>query len=234
MQLSGDLLGLVLVYLYVFLVVVFSIIMRNRWDGDARRKFVHIAVGNIVFFWWIFDSAWVMAFLAAAPFVPLLLLVSPYSPIPRLRESILGKTSEQGHGLGLVMYAISWTVLAYVFFQDRITASIGIVAMSYGDGLGGYIGKRYGKRRIFRNKSLEGSFAVFLATVISTFLIIEYYSFLSQNGFFSAVIPGLLGVIQISLITGILVSIVELITPGEIDNLVIPLLTSGLLYLLGI
>jgi dolichol kinase len=234
MQLNGDLCGLALVYGYVLLVVVISFVMKKRWNGDARRKFVHIAVGNIVFFWWIFDNAWVMAFLAAAPFIPLLLLVSPYSPIPRLRESILGQTSEEGHGLGLVMYAISWTILAYVFFEDRIIASIGIVAMSYGDGFGGYVGKRYGKRRILRNKSLEGSFAVFLATTISAFLITEYYRFLHQNGFFSATIPALMITTQISLTTGIFVSIIELITPGDIDNLVIPLLTSGMLYLLGI
>jgi dolichol kinase len=234
MQLNGDLIGLALVYGYVLLVVVISFIMKKRWKGDARRKFVHIAVGNIVFFWWIFDNAWVMAFLAAAPFIPLLLLVSPYSPIPKLRESILGQTSEEGHGLGLVMYAISWTILAYLFFENRIIASIGIVAMSYGDGFGGYIGKRYGKRKILRNKTLEGTFAVFLATTISAFLIIEYYGFLYQNGFFSAFIPALAITAQISLLTGVFVSIIELITPGDIDNLVIPLITSWILYFLGI
>jgi len=56
-----------------------------------------------------------MAFVAAGPFILFTFLMSPYSPIKSMR----GKTSEAGHGLGLVYYAITWTILAYVFFDHR-------------------------------------------------------------------------------------------------------------------
>ena len=141
---QGDILGLLGVYGYVTCVIVLSHLLRNRLHN--ARKLVHILTGGIVFFWWSFDTPWVMAGLAALPFVPILLLMTPISPIKKLRESSLGEISSGGHPYGLVLYAISWTVIAFFLFDDLFAASIAIAAMSFGDGAGELIGRRYGKR----------------------------------------------------------------------------------------
>jgi hypothetical protein len=86
---TGDIVGLILVYSYVALVVVISVYAKKKYPGCGYRKIVHILVGNIVFLWWIFDSRYVIALLAAAPFIPLLLLVTPSSPLRRLDNSFL-------------------------------------------------------------------------------------------------------------------------------------------------
>ncbi|MEM2943782.1 MAG: SEC59/DGK1/VTE5 family protein [Methanomassiliicoccales archaeon] len=230
----GDVIGLLLVYCYVASIVAISQHIRKRYGGDAQRKFIHMATGNIVLFWWVFDQAWVMAFLAAAPFVPILLLVSPYSPIPKLRNSVLGRTTGAGHGLGLVMYAISWTILAFIFFDNRAIASIGIVAMAYGDGFGGFVGRRYGRRKLLYGKSLEGSISVFIATSVATLAVLSYYDYLFTNSMFTVAMPSVIPSIGISLGIGAFVALVELITPGDIDNIVIPILTSCVVYFTGI
>ncbi|MDD1768862.1 MAG: SEC59/DGK1/VTE5 family protein [Methanomassiliicoccales archaeon] len=231
---SGDLAGLASVYGYVILILLISAFVKRRRIGGIHRKVIHILIGNIVLFWWMFDSPYIMAFLAAAPFIPLLLLVSPISPVRKLRTSFLGETTGESHGLGLVYYAISWTILAFFLFDDRMVASIAIVAMSYGDGFGGLIGKRYGKRRILREKTLEGTTAVFTATLVATMAVIVFYQFLAASGTFGTFMLDPISALGVAVLTGVFVALVELVTPGEYDNLTIPLLTAGLLILVGV
>lgn len=230
---EGDLIGLAAVYAYVALIVVVAAKWKAIRNAKMHRKFVHIMVGNIVFIWWVFDSNYVMALLAAAPFIPLLLLASPYSPVKKLKSSFLGTTTGESHDLGLVYYTISWTLLAFFLFDYRLVASIAIVSMAYGDGLGGLIGKRYGKRRIHGQKTLEGTLAVFAGTVIATFVVIQFYQWLNYQGLLSVPQVSLLTSVVIALLVGAFVAVLELLTPGAYDNLVIPLGTAAMLMLLA-
>jgi dolichol kinase len=231
---EGDLLGLAGVYIYVAIIVVLAAKLKFIRTAKVHRKFVHIMVGNIVFIWWVFDSNYVMAFLAAAPFIPLLLLASPYSHFSKLKGSFLGRTTGESHDLGLVYYAISWTILAFFFFDLRLIASIAIVSMAYGDGMGGLIGKRFGKHQLLGRKTLEGTMAVFVATLLSTLVVIAFYQWIDAQGLMQTNIEPLgLQVAIISAITvATFVAVVELLTPGAFDNLVIPLGTAVLLYFL--
>jgi phytol kinase len=231
----GDLVGLLLVYLYVAAVITVAVYAKKRYPGCSYRKLIHILIGNIVFLWWVFDSRYVMAFLAAAPFVIMLLLVTPYSPIKRFQRSFLCDASSQGHGLGLVYYAVSWTILAFLLFDDRMIASIAIVSMSYGDGLGGWIGKKYGGRKLWGNKSMVGTAAVFLGTVLATIAIIAFYGFL--GGYIPSLNVTFLSppfVLGVAVLTGAFVSVVELFSPGEYDNIIVPFSTAAMLLLLGL
>jgi phytol kinase len=231
---QGDILGLAGVYVYVGLVVAAAAKLRFVGNAKAHRKFVHIMVGNIVFIWWVFDSNIIMAFLAAAPFIPLLFLASRYSPLARVKGSFLGKTTEESHDLGLVYYAISWTVIAFLLFDYRLAASIGIVAMAYGDGLGGLVGRKLGRYRLHGKKTVEGTLAVFLGTTAVSFVVIQFYMYLSSTGVFVVPAVGLTVSVAGSLIIGGMVAIVELITPGQFDNVAVPILAAVLAIALGI
>jgi dolichol kinase len=235
---AGDIVGLILVYSYVALVIAISVYAKRKYPGCGYRKIVHILVGNIVFLWWVFDSRYIMAFLAAAPFILLLLLVTPRSPLRKLDNSFLKMATAQGHGLGLVYYAISWTLLALLLFDNRLVASIAIVAMSYGDGVGGLIGKQYGRRKIWKDKSYVGTASVFSGTFLATLTVISFYTFLntyipSLNVFYF----GLALAVVVSAVVGAFVALVELFSPGEYDNLIVPISTAILMlaieWLLG-
>jgi phytol kinase len=226
---EGDIEGLILVYSYVALVILISTYAKKRYPGCGYRKIVHILVGNIVFLWWVFDSRFIMAFLAAAPFICILLLVTPLSPLRKLDNSFLKMATAQGHGLGLVYYAISWTVLALLLFDNRMVASIAIVAMSYGDGVGGLVGKKYGRLKIWKDKSYVGTAAVFLGTFLATMAVISFYTFLNAyipalNAFYF----GALGTVAVSALVAAFVALVELVSPGDYDNLIVPLATAAL------
>lgn len=225
---QGDILGLLGVYGYVTCILIISQLLRHRIKNP--RKLVHILTGGIVFFWWSFDTSWVMAGLAAFPFVPILLLMTPISPIKRLRESSLGEISTEGHSYGLVMYAISWTLIASLLFDDLFAASVAIAAMSFGDGMGELIGKRYGKHEFVPHRTLEGTLAVLVATFVAIMIIGWFY--FDVIGYSGGSQPSIMPVFALG-IAGF-VSVLEAFTPGKVDNLVIPLVVGGLLHMMGV
>jgi phytol kinase len=237
---QADIIGLLLVYLYVGSVVLIAIRSKYLIDRGWNRKFIHIMIGNIVFFWWIFQDKYVMALLAAAPFIPLLL----YSSLkgdnikekgePKSLRAALADATLNGHRFGLVYYAISWTLLAFLLFDHRLIASIAIVSMAYGDGMGGLIGKKFGKKKLLGKKTLEGSSAVFVFSALAILMVIAFYGLLASLGWFPVHDVPLTMALTIALLTGIYVSFVELITPGEFDNLVIPLSVGIILLLAGV
>jgi len=214
---QNDLVGLAFVYGYVIVLLLFTEKVVSKRYPIAARKFLHIMTGNIAFILPLFQTRWIMAFLAAGPFIIFTFLMSPYSPLKSLR----GKTSEAGHGLGLVYYAITWTVLAYVFFDHREVIAIGILAMSYGDGLASLIGSRYGKRKyvVLRDtRSYVGSAVMFVCTFVLLVVSLVFYAKpLSFTG--AAYLLGIAGVC----------TVVEGATPFGLDNLSVPFV-AALLY----
>jgi dolichol kinase len=199
---SGDIIGLILVYAYVILLLVISEKVLKKYPNFSR-KFLHIMVGNVLFILPFFQSRWVMALLAAAPFILLTYLISPYSPL-KIKDRISGS----GHGLGLVYYAISWTVLALLFFDQPWIIAVGIAAMSYGDGMASLIGMKYGKIKYNLtgdNKSLEGSLTMFIVLIGMLWVVLMYYAVPVQP----------MVIVSVALVATIL----EGITPKGLDNI---------------
>jgi len=119
-----------------------------------------------------------------------------------------------------VYYAIAWTVLAYLFFDYKVIIAIGILAMSYGDGIASLIGLRYGKKtyHIYQDvKSYMGSFAMFVCTFLLLSIALLFYGY-SLDGH---MIASLLGIAGMS-------ALIEGITPFGLDNLSVPFITAVL------
>ncbi|MEM2891452.1 MAG: hypothetical protein QXJ32_02945 [Thermoplasmata archaeon] len=224
---EGDSLGLAAVYSYVACVLLVTHALKGRVQN--RRKIVHIMTGGIVFFWWSFDTREVMAGLAAFPFVIVLLLATPRSPFEFLKRSALGERSAEGHPYGLVLYAASWTIIAYALFEDLFAASVAILSMAFGDGMGELVGRKYGRIRYAHNRSLEGSGGVWVATVGSVCVLSWFYFDLIGYGLGEP--PEMLILFALSVAT--FVTVIEALTPGSVDNLVLPLLVAGLLHTMG-
>jgi len=220
---QSDILGVAAVYIYVAVLILFTEkIFAKRYPVQSR-KFLHIMTGNIAFILPLFETREIMAFVAAGPFILFTFLMSPYSPIKSMR----GKTSEAGHGLGLVYYAITWTILAYVFFDHREIIAMGILAMSYGDGLASLIGIKYGVRKytVFKDvKSYVGSLAMLICTFILLIIALLFYSE-----------PLTVRTAAYLLCMSGVATIVEGVTPLGLDNLSVPFVTAAMywFYLVG-
>ncbi len=202
-MITSDFIGLALVYLYVTILLIISETVLKKYPRISR-KFLHIMVGNIIFILPLFKTWWVITFLAAAPFILLTFLMSPYSPIKSVRDKI----SESGHGLGLVYYAISWTILALLFFDKPWIIAVGIAAMSYGDGMASLIGENFGKRKYNLTgdtKSIEGSITMFLVLILALAIVLIYYS-----------VP--FSFIALAIVAFV-ATVLEAITPKGLDNI---------------
>jgi phytol kinase len=211
---QSDLVGVAAVYIYVAVLIIFTEKVFSKRYPVQSRKFLHIMTGNIAFILPLFVTREIMAFVAAGPFILFTFLMSPYSPIKSMR----GKTSEAGHGLGLVYYAITWTVLAYVFFDHREIIAMGILAMSYGDGLASWIGIKYGERKytVFKDKkSYVGSLTMFICTFLLLVIALLFYS----EPLATRTIAYLLCIAGVA-------TVVEGITPLGLDNLSVPFVTA--------
>lgn len=217
-MIQNDFAGVALVYIYVAILLIISEKLLKKYP-TVGRKFLHIMTGNIAFLLLIFQTREIMAFIAAGPFILFTFLMSPYTPI----KSIRGKTSAAGHGMGLVYYAITWTILAYMFFDNKIVIAIGILAMSYGDGFASLIGSRYGKKKydIYGyQKSYIGSISMFVFSFITFIVALLFYEFTIT-----------LKVIVILAIVALSSMVAELITPKGLDNLSVPFIASIYFYL---
>ena len=208
-MISPDIVGVALVYIYVAILLIVTEKFLDKYP-EISRKFLHIMVGNIAFLLPIFVTKEIMAFVAAGPFILFTFLMSPYTPIKSMR----GKTSAAGHGMGLVYYAITWAILAYLFFDNMVVIAIGILAMSYGDGFASVVGLKFGKKKYNvcgDEKSYVGSFAMFVFTFIATIIAVLYYGVDITNY-----------LLVVLLFISLVAAVVEGITPKGLDNLTVP------------
>lgn len=218
MSIPPDIAGVLLVYIYVAILLLTTEKILDNIPTDINRKILHIMVGNIAFLLPIFETAWVMAFLAAGPFIVFTFLMSPHTPLKSMR----GRTSAAGHGMGLVYYSIAWTVLAFLFFEHKEIIAIGILAMSYGDGFASIIGSRYGKKvyRIWDDKkSFIGSFTMFMFTALMMIIALTFYGLTIADKLF------------ILIFIAIVVTYAEGISPKGLDNISVPFIAAFLYWI---
>jgi len=217
-ELLDNVLLMVFCYVYVLLIIFISGKMdKLRISRKASRKFLHAMIGNLLFVIPFF-SLIIFPFLVAAPFILVTFLASPYAPIKVISRRLKGLSdiSEEGHPLGLVFYAVSYTFLALFFAARPYVIAAGVLPMAYGDSAASLIGERYGKRRykLVASKSLEGSAAMFLGS---------FSSFALSLFFFSALYPfSVLGKIVPSVAAAVIATFAEGFSPKGFDNLTVP------------
>jgi phytol kinase len=173
-----------------------------------------------------FFTASIYPFLVASPFVLVTLLATPYSPIKLGgRMGGLSNLTEEGHSMGLVLYAISYSVLAYLFGVRPYIVAAGIFPMAYGDSLAAIFGEYFGrhKYRVFETKSLEGSIGMFLGSFVSLTLAFLYFGLLYPFTF-NPLIP--------AFAIACLAAVVEGISPRGLDNVAVPLVGAATFLIL--
>ena len=149
-------------------------VVLRRWGVPTTyvRDLLHIGAGTWVLGWpawngWLVPSAitWVAA--AATAFVPLL---APRVPATAaFRESVSGGDEVW---TGLVLYTVAFAAFTPIGLRgDPFPSAAGLAALCFGDGIGGMIGRRFGRRSFAipgaKSKSVEGTVAVALASAVA-------------------------------------------------------------------
>ena len=144
----------------------------SRWfskDTELVRKVVHIGAGNVILLaWWLQIPAW-MGISASIVFSAIALLSYRFPILPNINS--VGRKS-----LGTFFYAVSVGVLVAWFWSVNQPhyAVLGILVMSWGDGLAALIGRRWGRHpyKLWdMQKSWEGSLTMAIASFLVSSLI---------------------------------------------------------------
>lgn len=161
MSLTEPSLSLQVAVVAVWLMVVVAIAEVLRRFAHAQpemvRKVVHIGTGNVILIaWWLQIPAW-MGILASVLFSLVTLLSYRLSILPDINN--IGRKS-----LGTFFYAVSIGLLISIFWQTHVYyAVMGVLIMTWGDGLAALIGKQWGQHpyKLWgMQKSWEGSLAM--------------------------------------------------------------------------
>ncbi|NJK41951.1 MAG: phosphatidate cytidylyltransferase [Acaryochloridaceae cyanobacterium SU_2_1] len=188
-------------------------------DPEITRKVVHIGTGNVILLAWWLDIPTELGVAASILFSGVTLLSNRYP--------ILASVSGVGRkSLGTFFYAVSIGLLIAWFWPLDLPqyAAIGILTMTWGDGLAALIGQRFGRHPyqvLGMQKSWEGS----LAMAGVSFMIIYGVLYFVQGNI------GATGwsAIAVSLI----VATLEAFSTLGIDNLTVPIAAAALCFALN-
>jgi phytol kinase len=175
---------------------------------EMVRKIVHIGTGNVILIaWWLSIPAW--AGIGASILFSLVTLLS-------YRITLLPDINNIGRkSLGTFFYAVSIGVLISGFWQTYPHyAVMGVLIMTWGDGLAALIGQRWGKHPYQlwgMQKSWEGSLTMGLVSyVVSSAVLFAVQGNLWQTWL-------------ISLAIALIATSLEAFSKWGVDNLTVPL-----------
>ncbi len=190
----------------------------RRWQGESElvRKVVHIGTGNILFLAWGLKIPLWVCLIACISF-SIIAYISYLKPILPMLNSVGRKT------LGVFYYAVSITCLVIWFWSINLPeyAVVGVLVMTWGDGLAALVGQKWGKNPYYfmdSKKTWEGSLAMLFVSYI---VIVVVLAIANEFSVFTWIIP---------IPVAIIATILEAISPGGTDNLTVPLASGFLCY----
>ncbi|MEH2082174.1 MAG: diacylglycerol/polyprenol kinase family protein [Nostoc sp.] len=213
-------LQIALAAIWVLLILLIAWVV-NRFTANPEivRKIVHIGTGNVILIaWWLDIPASIG--ITASILASAITLLSYRLPI------LPGINSVGRQSLGTFFYSVSFGILVawFWYLQQPQYAALGILVMTWGDGLAALIGQRFGthKYKVFgTEKSWEGSLTMmFVSYFISGLILVGT----EGNSWQTWVI---------SLIAAVIATALEAISFLGIDNLTVPLGSAALAFFLS-
>ncbi|NMF82428.1 diacylglycerol/polyprenol kinase family protein [Nodosilinea sp. P-1105] len=183
---------------------------------EITRKIVHIGAGQVILLaWWLHTPTW-MGITASVIFSGVALLSYRLPILPGING--VGR-----HSLGTFFYAISIGVLTAAFWPLDLPqyAALGILVMTWGDGLAALVGQNVGRhpyKILGSQKSVEGSLTMALASFIVSALVL---------GFAAGWTPS---VGMTAVVVAIAATLLETLSFYGLDNLTVPLGSAVLAY----
>ncbi len=188
----------------------------KAYSPEIIRKVVHIGVGNVILLaWWLQVPTWLGV--AASVLFSAIAFLSYHLPI---LSSINGVGRKS---LGTFFYAVSFGILIAWFWTvgQPYYAVLGILIMTWGDGLAALVGQRFGRHPYTlwgMQKSWEGSLAMALISYgISSLILLSVQGAIWQTWIIS------LAIALVS--TGL-----EAFSKYGVDNLTVPLGSATLAF----
>ncbi|HDP98587.1 MAG TPA: DUF92 domain-containing protein, partial [bacterium] len=206
---NQNIIGIIVSFAFVFAIILIATIIQKifKLSNEFSRKIIHIGVGNWIFLALYYFSAWYYAVIGPAAFILINFLSYKYN--------IFKAMELEKKNPGTVYYSISLTICTLLSFSQTpalIYPFLGILAMTWGDGMAAVIGARFPIKQLRPGKSLGGFIAFFVFTSVSVLIYLLVYSSLPTAD-----------LIRITLVTALLGGLIEIFSRKNWDNLTVPL-----------
>lgn len=204
--------GYIIIFTYIFLLLmVIGPIIKKIYNVEASRKIIHISLFAI----WIFIDMFIKNTIHQVIIPIIFIIVNILSNKFKIFKSI---ERESDNCYGTIYFALSITIImlvVYIFPEFYYCSGIAMFCLTFGDGFASLIGYNTKSPKIYKNKTLNGCIACFIASTLSI-IIFEHFYNTGIN-------------ILMSCIIGVAVVIFELIG-GDLDNIFVTLSSFILSY----
>ncbi len=237
-----DIIALVLTFLAILFLIRINDLLRKRdiLPIYVSRKVIHIFAAPVYFTCWLLFSGdyYSRYFAAVVPLLFVLLFIAIGTGILK-NEEFVNTMSREGQPSellrGTLFYAIIMVFSTIFFWYIPVdttlqpnwaifipTAILIFGPLAGGDGFADLIGRRFGKRKfhIFANKSIIGTLTMLVFSLLFAFGLLFIF-WLALDPLWASVNVSRL-IIPI-LVVSIVCTIIEMSSPRNLDNLLIPL-----------
>ncbi|OUL24119.1 phosphatidate cytidylyltransferase [Nostoc sp. T09] len=229
----SDFIGLAASYVYAIGLLIFGEGLGRLFHvkPNLTRKIIHVGAGMWVFGVLLLFNHWEIGIVPFASFIAVNYLLYRYR--------VVSAMDTDDSSPGTVYFAISVTLLFGLLWRpsgpiDSVPIAVaGVMAMTWGDALAALIGRRFGKHKYQVGNSVrswEGSVAMFLSSTTAIFLVLLLLPGSSLSPL--AVSYGVDRAILAAVVSGALATLAEGVSPHGTDNLSVPLMTAGVVWVL--
>ncbi|MEI8187243.1 MAG: phosphatidate cytidylyltransferase [Chlorobiaceae bacterium] len=206
-----------LTFVYVFSVppLMDYLVTNHALPRDISRKITHICAGSVIVFLPLFiDTDWshVLNITVFAVWTVLLIQKGLFAAPDDQAVKTMTRTGDKRELLKGTLYFVIVAMICGTLYYKQFAGVLAMAMLGWGDGLAPIIGTRFGKLkyRVLSDKSVEGSLAFLLGSIFAGLFFVHL------------IVPESFDAGKI-LTIAVIATIVEGISPKELDNLTIPL-----------
>ncbi|NMW19673.1 MAG: phosphatidate cytidylyltransferase [Chlorobiaceae bacterium] len=205
-----------LTFVYVFSVppLMDYLVTNHALPRDISRKITHICAGSaIVFLPLYIDTGWshYLNITVFAVWTVLLIQKGLFAADDDQAVKTMTRTGDKRELLKGTLYFVIVAMICGTLYYKQFPGVLAMAILGWGDGLAPIIGTRYGKLkyRVLSDKSVEGSLAFLVGSIFAGLFFVWL------------IVPELFDAGKIVTIA-LIATIVEGVSPKEVDNLTIP------------
>ena len=209
--------------IFYIIIALFIVLLIRKFcsiPDEVFRKSLHfVLLGAYIPLVFAFETWWMATIFTLSLIVILFPALFIAEKIPALSSFMIERKkgefkSSMVYAVGMMAFSIA---LCWGLFGDKYFVLASIYAWGIGDALAALVGKRFGKHKITwkfadNKKSVEGSLAMFLCSLISVFIVL--------------VIRGGIDIILcsfIAVLTALVCTLTELCTKDGLDTVICPI-----------
>ncbi len=205
-----------LTFVYVFSVppLMDYLVTNHALPRDISRKITHICAGSAIVFLPLFiDTGWshYLNITVFAVWTVLLIQKGLFAADDDQAVKTMTRTGDKRELLKGTLYFVIVAMICGTLYYKQFPGVLAMAILGWGDGLAPIIGTRYGKLkyRVLSDKSVEGSLAFLVGSIFAGLFFVWL------------IVPELFDAGKIVTIAFI-ATVVEGVSPKEVDNLTIP------------